>query len=190
MNKPKNRAISDRIYREKNKDRLAARRKVYYEKNREKILLEVKKWREDNPDRVLAWRAENRVYRTEYNKKYQKENRRRLQDYKNLRSKNVPAFKLQKVLRARMLTALKREQKKGSAIKDLGCSVAELKLYLESKFQAGMTWENHGLYGWHIDHVKPLSSFDLTDREQFIKAVHHTNLQPLWSQKNWSKGAR
>ena len=72
--------------------------------------------------------------------------------------------------------------------KDLGCTIKELKIYLESKFQPGMTWENHGRFGWHIDHEVPLSSFDLTDREQFLKACHYTNLQPLWWNENLSKG--
>ncbi len=50
-----------------------------------------------------------------------------------------------------------------------------------------MTWDNHGLYGWHIDHVVPLSSFDLTDHKQVKKACHWFNLQPLWAKENLSK---
>ena len=73
---------------------------------------------------------------------------------------------------------------------DLGCTIPELKQYLESKFQEGMTWENWGVHGWHIDHIIPLSSFDLADRDQLLTAFHYTNLQPLWAQANWSKGDR
>ena len=86
-----------------------------------------------------------------------------------------------------MSLALKRNQKVGSAVGDLGCSVEFLKQYLEFKFQSGMTWDNHSQFGWHIDHIIPLSSFDLTDREQFLKACHYTNLQPLWWNENLSK---
>jgi hypothetical protein len=53
-----------------------------------------------------------------------------------------------------------------------------------------MSWENYGRKGWHIDHIRPLSSFDLTDAEQRRIAFHHTNLQPLWASDNWGKGGR
>lgn len=83
---------------------------------------------------------------------------------------------------------LKNNQKTGSAVSDLGCSVSDFKQYLESKFQLGMNWENYGTFGWHIDHIKPLSSFDLTNRLQFLEACHFTNLQPLWASENRQKG--
>ena len=71
---------------------------------------------------------------------------------------------------------------------DLGCGISELILYLESKFQLGMTWENWSKYGWHIDHIIPLSSFNLEVREELLKAVNYINLQPLWAKDNFSKG--
>lgn len=97
-------------------------------------------------------------------------------------------------LRARLWYFLKNNQKVGSAVKDLGCSVGELKQYLEKQFYTNikndekMTWGNYGFYGWHIDHIIPLSSFDLTKRKQFLKACHYTNLQPLWAEDNLKKG--
>ncbi len=83
---------------------------------------------------------------------------------------------------------MSRGQKVGSAVRDLGCSVDKLKKHLESRFRFGMTWENYGM--WHIDHIRPLASFDLTDRVQFLQACHYTNLQPLWAPENLGKGAR
>jgi hypothetical protein len=63
-------------------------------------------------------------------------------------------------------------------------------MHLESKFQYGMNWDNWSFEGWHIDHIVPLASFDLTDRKQLLLACHYTNLQPLWAIDNFSKGDR
>lgn len=79
--------------------------------------------------------------------------------------------------------------KNGSAVKDLGCSVSHFMSYLESLFKSGMSWANYG-FGegkWNIDHIKPISSFKLQNREEFLKACHYTNLQPLWHIENIRK---
>lgn len=68
----------------------------------------------------------------------------------------------------------------------LGASFQAVRQFLESKFQSGMSWENHGQ--WHIDHIIPLSS--AKSQEEFIKLNHYTNLQPLWAKDNLSKGAK
>jgi hypothetical protein len=60
----------------------------------------------------------------------------------------------------------------------------QLKQHLESKFQTGMTWDNWTIDGWHIDHIKPLASFDLTNRKQLFEDCNYTNLQPLWAIDN------
>lgn len=96
-------------------------------------------------------------------------------------------FRLTANLRARLSTALTNGQKRGSAVRDLGCSVEDLKKWLESKFEEGMSWANYGRGGWEIDHVKPLASFDLEDLDQFKAAVNFKNLQPLWATENRAK---
>lgn len=60
--------------------------------------------------------------------------------------------------------------------------------YIESLFIEGMNWENYGIKGWHVDHILPLSSFDLTKEEEVIKACNYKNLQPLWWKDNLEKG--
>ncbi len=72
----------------------------------------------------------------------------------------------------------------------LGCSIAEAKAHIERHFLTGMTWENHGIHGWHVDHVKPLASFDFTNPKQAYEALHYTNLAPLWARDNLSKGSK
>lgn len=130
----------------------------------------------------------------EYNRNWTKKNihwsRKRRQNYESKRYNNDPNFKLTKRLRSRLRVAVHGNSKRGSAVRDLGCTINELKQYLESKFQSGMTWDNYGYYGWHVDHIIPLVNFDLTDREQFLKACYYTNLQPLWAKDNISKGKK
>ena len=69
----------------------------------------------------------------------------------------------------------------------VGCSPKELVAYLEEQFLEGMDWTNHGVHGWHIDHIQPCASFDLTDPEQQRQCFHYTNLQPLWAEDNLRK---
>lgn len=102
------------------------------------------------------------------------------------RRRNSVTATLANNLRSRLRLAIKNQQKAGSAVADLGCSISELKQHLESQFQTGMNWQNYGQ--WHIDHIQPLASFNLEDREQFLAANHYTNLQPLWAEDNLRKG--
>lgn len=95
---------------------------------------------------------------------------------------------LQRWLRVRLNKALNGNQKTGSAVADLGCSIPEFKERIEARFQNGMTWENRGKT-WHLDHVKPFMFFDLTDREQFLQVCHYTNYQPLFVEDHRAKTA-
>lgn len=97
-------------------------------------------------------------------------------------------YKLSELLRRRLRDTIKGKYKSGSAVKLLGCMIEEFVIHLENQFTDGMTWQNHGMYGWHIDHILPLSSFDLEDPKQLAIACHYTNLQPLWACDNLRKG--
>lgn len=97
-------------------------------------------------------------------------------------------FRLRFRLRVRLLRALKGQKKSQSTVGLIGCSIAQLQAHLESLWQPGMSWANHAHDGWHIDHIVPLSSFDLSDPEQQKAAMNYTNLQPLWALDNISKG--
>lgn len=91
-------------------------------------------------------------------------------------------------VRADLCHAIRGNFRKGVALSSLGCTILEVKRYLKKQFKNGMTWENWSRTGWHIDHIIPLSAFDLTDKKQLHKALHYTNLQPLWAKDNWKKG--
>ena len=133
---------------------------------------------------------QNRDTLLAYKKEYGQKNKKKLnRARKKLLTENVNA-RLSHALRTRVNRAIKAKFKAGSVVKNLGCTIAHLKTYLESKFKPGMTWENWGILGWHIDHIKPLSKFDLSDEAQFKQASHYTNLQPLWWNENLAKHAR
>lgn len=146
------------------------KRKKVYERN--------ERWRKDNPER---W------------KEIVKQNYKRNKDsiiasnykYTAKRRKVDKEYDLAIKLRGRFSKAIKKEYKSGSAVKDLGCTTKEFKLYIEAQFQPGMTWNNYG--EWHLDHVIPLSYFDLTDRTQVQEACHYLNIQPLWAKDNLKK---
>lgn len=109
--------------------------------------------------------------------------RKNVREYKRRSRKNTE-IKLRDNLRARLGGAIRNGQKTGSAVDDLGCSIEFLKKYIEDQFQEGMTWDNWSQNGWHIDHIVGLASFNLSNIEEFRKAVHYTNLQPLWAEDN------
>lgn len=199
--------------RRDNIEEVKRKRKLYLIRNREKILETRRKWHARNKDCISHKRKEYRKDETkrlhknklgreskwrniektrEYSRNYGKNNRRKIRQYVNNRLKTDINFKLAKCLRDRVSQVLKvnKDIKTGSAVRDLGCTVGEFKAYLESKFQPGMTWDNHTYNGWHLDHIIPVSSFNLTNREEFLKCFHYTNYQPLWAFDNKSKGNR
>ena len=150
--------------------------KIYVERNREKINSYVKNWRNKNPKKSLnasiKWRNDNRQKYNDYQKSYRLDN--------NL-------IKLSNNMRTRINKYLKimNVGKKNTTFGIVGCSPEFLKNYLEKQFVNGMCWENKGFYGWHIDHIIPLSSAKTED--EFYKLCHYSNLQPLWSSDNIKK---
>ena len=105
------------------------------------------------------------------------------------KNKNNLEYKLPLMLRCRFRLAIKNAFKSVSCIDLLGCSIEDCRKHLESKFKSGMTWDNHGIKGWHIDHIIPCSSLNLLDIEEQKKCFHYTNLQPLWWYENLAKGS-
>lgn len=100
----------------------------------------------------------------------------------------IPSARLRKRVMSRIWSAMKGSNvfSRGS-FSMVGCSVGFLRSYIEGKFQNGMTWENYG--EWHVDHIRPCASFDLSDKEQVLQCFNWRNLQPMWASENISKGA-
>ena len=199
----------NKAYSELNKDKIKIAKKNYYESNIEKINIKNKEWDNNNKEKLKIYKKtwcevnkekikiQTKLYKESHkeelivkNKNYNFVNKDKRNNYRNNKLKTDIQYKLCHNLRSRLNHAINNNQKVGSAVKDLGCTIDELKIHLESKFQSRMNWDNWTIDGWHIDHIKPLASFDLTDRQQFLEACHYTNLQPLWADENLSKGKK
>lgn len=125
----------------------------------------------------------------EYQREWARKNQSKRSTYKQKRYSSDIEYKLAENLRSRLAAALRGQYRTGSAVRDLGCSISELRQHLESQFSAEMNWDNHGTV-WHIDHILPLANYQLTDRGTLRRLVHYTNLQPLLALDNLSKGNR
>ncbi len=121
-------------------------------------------------------------------KKYQTSEKGRAwqKSWQKNRRHNDPVYKLQCNLRSGFGNWIKGHTKTCRTEQYVGCTYKELLDHLESQFEEGMTWENHG--EWQIDHFKAQSRFDPTDEEEKFKCWHYTNLQPMWSSENISWG--
>lgn len=136
--------------------------------------------------------ARCRECKKEDQRKAHKRDRETFNKKMSMRLSNDLEFRLKHYYRSRIRKAIKRQgADKHGTFRDLcGCSPKKLANHLESKFCDGMTWDNYGRGGWHVDHIRPCASFDLTDPEQQKKCFHYTNLQPLWQFDNLSKSDR
>ena len=181
-----------REYYKKNNEYLKKQKREYYEKNKDYILDKQKEYNEKNrEERLIKQREYNRTHKEERkarDKARREEIRKVENEYRRQRYANDPAFRILISCRTRIRKALEGIGEKIESTKDLiGCPIEQLKSHLESQFVEGMTWDNYG--EWHIDHILPCASFDLTDPEQQKECFHYTNLQPLWAVDNLSKGA-
>lgn len=193
-----------------NKEKEKIRKALYYKENREKVLLSCKKWQSKNKAKISEYnkkryrklkshilknckkyRENNKeIIRYKYIKKYgssdYKINHR---NYTKLKYHTDPIYKIISLHRTRLRYALKAQnavKMVRTSLELFGCDVEELKTYLEKRFLPEWNWGNHGKV-WHIDHIKPLSKFDLTNESEQKKAFHYTNLQPLLKRDNLIK---
>jgi len=138
------------------------------------------------------YREKNRKKRRENDIKYSKTIHYKVHKkaWKKIKLKTDPNFKLRMIIHSRVWQAIKKGYKSAYAIVLLGCSIEEARAHIEKQFKPGMTWQNHGLYGWHLDHIRPCCSFNLLKPEEQRICFHYSNLQPLWAQENLIKGGR
>ena len=197
-----------KIYEAKNAKEIREYKKKYRVKNAEHF----KKYRAENSEhkkdydakyytehvedikaQKKIYSAENAEYIKDYKKKHYIENaeniKEKAKNYARIRLKHDPTFRMISTMRNRLRDFFKSSniKKTNKTFDMVGCTPEFLMEHLESQFKDGMTRENYGFKGWHIDHIIPLASAG-TDIEKAEKLCHYTNLQPLWWWENFSKG--
>jgi hypothetical protein len=169
-------ALKQSLTKEERLKRNADTQRRFYQNNKPQVLEQVKKYQDTEKGKKVKKEANARRRTTDEHKLYHRA-------YCRNKYNNDTNYRLALNLRNRLSYAIRCRV---SAVRDLGCSIEDLKRHLESKFQEGMTWENYG--SWHIDHIKPLAAFNLQDSEDLRFACHYSNLQPLWAKDNLKKG--
>ncbi len=188
-------AAKNKKYRDLNKETIKKLKKEWYEENKEKVSLYQQNYYKENTeyirDRINAycennkekvaeghrqWRINNKVKVNEYHKQY-------MADKLN----NDIQFKIKQSLRHRVYSALNNQniKKELRTFELVNCTYKQFNKYLESLFLNSMSWDNYGQ--WHIDHIIPCDSFDLTNEQEQKKCFHYTNLMPLWVKDNLEK---
>ena len=168
----------------KRRDKLRKKRESMlrsYRRDPEKHRLRSRNWRLKDPERFRKQHREGARRRAPRYRKQQAE-------YSRKRYSQDAAHKMSVSMRNCVGKALRGKVRTSRTEDLLGCSFTFLRFWLESKFLPNMSWDNYG--EWHVDHIRPLASFDLTDPKQQALAFHFLNLQPLWAKDNLSKGAK
>lgn len=162
--------------------------KQYYRKNQKRLKQRTANFRKEYPEYMIEWRNNNKDKTSKQKREWIEKKRDEINKNERKRRKKDHAYRVKKNLRRRVNQVITRPNKKcDSTFKLLGCSLEEFLQHLEKQFIQGMTWQNYGNRGWHIDHIIPCASFDLSDPEQQKICFHYTNLQPLWAEDNLRK---
>ena len=170
-------------YLEAQKKSLKKSRKKHYKKN--KLKYYAKKYNRIFTLNDLSKLKKLKKIKRANRNKYTKEKSKYMYEY----LKTHLNVKIGSIFRQRIWRILKGKNVVFNMEEIIGCTLMELKIYLENKFQKNMSWNNYGQFGWHIDHIEPCCNFDFSNIEQLKKCFHYTNLQPLWWMDNLKKGS-
>ncbi len=138
---------------------------------------------------LLNWNQKNKNMMINWRKEFRLKNKEKIYNYHKERVKKDENYRLRCYLSQWCSSLIKKHKgiKKTKTEELLGCSFNEFKEYISKKFEPGMNWNNHTYHGWHLDHIIPCCSFDLSKKEEQQKCFHYTNFQPLWWYDNLKK---
>lgn len=185
-----------RRYRQKHRPQLRlymqAYHRLWYAKNRVKKQAQNQRWELQNRESrvpylrqaALRWYYRNHRTALARIRRYYTNNKRRKNAARNrllhAQRQRDPGFRLRCYFRSRLATLVRaRGSKCFSSSRDvLTYSAEELRQHLESMFTRGMSWENYGKR-WEVDHIVPVTEFELTRVEEARACFALANLRPL-----------
>ena len=166
-------AEKDKAYYEANKEAIHLRNRTYRQENREKVCAQKKEYYENNKATIKQYHANNKDKRNAY---------------KRERFASDAVFRIVESLRSRIHDVLRNVNKKHSS-KLIGCCRDDLVQWLGFQFTPEYTWANYGT-SWQMDHVIPISFFDMSSLPERNYAFHWTNIRPLNTKANLSKSSK
>lgn len=167
----------DQAYKDANRESVRAYGREYYQKNSDKQIAYNKTYKPQHRGQIAQ---KQKAYWSKPENRIRKAANKRAQYQASLH------FRMLDKLRSRMGRAIKHHRKSKVTLELVGCSLEQLRSHLESQFQPGMSWDNYG--EWHVDHIRPCASFDLSKPAEQQACFHYSNLQPLWGRENILKG--
>ena len=156
-------------YNKKNSKIISEKGKQFRLENPEINKEKCRMYKKNNPEHFKKWLDKNKEHRKKYINEYNSD----------------PKNKIKNSLRSRINQLLNKQYNNPKTLNLVGCDYEFLMEYIENKFTKGMSWDNYGYYGWHLDHIIPVSSAK-TEKDVY-KLYHYTNLQPLWAEDNLRK---
>lgn len=173
-------------YRDKNKENIKQKNKDYFEKNKDVLKPKNKAYREANKEAISLQRRQYRQNNKEHIKQKQTEYKPRRAYLIRLKRQTNATFRLEQNMRTRMHYALNNLTMSKTLMIKMHCNINILTKWLEFQFDKNMTWDNMGTY-WEVDHILPISAFDLTQLSHREVCFNWTNLQPLERAENKQK---
>jgi len=194
---------SNKRYNENNKEEIREQRKQFREDNKEKVKKQKKQYRDNNKEKIKKageiyrekYKEEVRERKIIYYKQYKKNNIEKVREKSRrewIKKKENVIHIIHGNISCNMRHHLKSNNlsKNGRKAESLIINTfQEIKEHLEKNFLTGMSWDNYGINGWHIDHIIPKEFFKFTSTDdiEFKYCWSKENLQPLWRKDNLEK---
>lgn len=176
-----------RRYREKNREKIRSKQNEYYAKNKD-VIKERNKPKKKQYDKTYSEKNKEKILKSK--KKYYYKNkaiiREKQNEYQKEKRRNDIGFRIRGNLRGRLRVCLNPEVQMETTTRLISCSPKLFFNWLEYQFDAYMNWNNYGEY-WVLDHVKPLSLFNLNNRSERLESMHWSNIRPFQSIENIRK---